>query len=172
MNGLRRRDVRGTLKICASQEDFHESTHRPPLHCPSTTSFSSMGHVSLNHFAISRFASPLLAFLPARLGRVGLLARPVLLVRPAWPVRSLAPLDSTHMAQHLLHQPPPILLLPLSIKHADPPAPLEAVARHLELVHRVQVLHVALRRGTVGRAREPEVEVLVSSRLEVEGVVA
>lgn len=76
------------------------------------------------------------------------------------------------MTQHLLHQPPPLLLLPLPIKHADAPAPLEAVPRHLELVHRVQVLHVALRRRAVRRAREPEVEVLVSSRFEVERVVA
>jgi hypothetical protein len=188
MNGLSRRDVRGTLKICGGQKGFDKSIiYTAPR---STAVRTSEPFILVHRPYLSRLLChpppllhPALRYLPHN--TVGLLCCSLctllsLLRRSLSSLCRLCSLRyaarhslrSTHMTQHLLHQPSPLLLLPLPIKHADPPAPLEAVPRHLELVHRVQVLHVALRRGPVGRAREPEVEVLVSSRLEVERVVA
>lgn len=75
------------------------------------------------------------------------------------------------MREHLLHQLPVLLLLPSAVEHADAPAAAQAIARHLQLVHRVDVLHVELPARAVRRARHPQVQVLVPARLKVEGVV-
>jgi hypothetical protein len=168
MNGLSRRDVRGTLKICGGQKGFDKSIiYTAPR---STAVRTSEPFILVHRPYLSRLLChpppllhPALRYLPHN--TVGLLCCSLctLLSLLRRSLSSLCRLCSLRS---------PLLLLPLPIKHADPPAPLEAVPRHLELVHRVQVLHVALRRGPVGRAREPEVEVLVSSRLEVERVVA
>lgn len=82
------------------------------------------------------------------------------------------PLSPAYMREHLLHQAPTFLPFPSAIKHADPSTPLQAVTRHLELVHGVDILNVTLDAGSVRRAGEPEVEVFVASRFEVEGVCA
>lgn len=76
------------------------------------------------------------------------------------------------MTEHFPHQTPALLALPRAVKDDQPPAPLETVARHLELVHRVQVLHVAFDARAVRRARQPEVKVFMSACLKVERVVA
>lgn len=78
----------------------------------------------------------------------------------------------TYMREHLLQQLPLLLGVPLAIKHTDPSAPLETVSSHLQLVHRVDVLHVALDTRSVWCPRCPHVEVLVSACFKVEGIVA
>jgi len=80
--------------------------------------------------------------------------------------------EGAYVGEHLLHEPPMLALVPTAAEADDPPRALEAVARHLELVHRVDVLDVELGRGPVGRLGGPEVEVLVPAGLEVERVVA
>jgi hypothetical protein len=65
-----------------------------------------------------------------------------------------------------------MLAVPSAVKYANAPRALEAVARHLELVHGVDVLHVELGRGSIGRTGHPEVQVFVFSGLKVERVVA
>ena len=76
------------------------------------------------------------------------------------------------MREHLLREPPPLALIKRLIKAHDPAAALQAVPRHLELVHRVHVLDVQLEARPVRRLRRPEVQILVPPRLEVERVVA
>lgn len=80
--------------------------------------------------------------------------------------------DVTDVGKHLLEQPPFRLLVPAAIEANDSPGALEAVTRHLELVHGVNVLDVHLYGWTVGRFGCPEVEVLVATGFKVEGVVA
>ena len=77
----------------------------------------------------------------------------------------------THMREHLLHQLPVLSLLPRAVKDADSSATSQAVSRHFQLVHGVDVLHVEFSRRSIWRTRKPEVEVFVSAGLEVEGVV-
>ena len=79
---------------------------------------------------------------------------------------------TTHMRDHLLHQPPVLILIPSAIETDNPTRSLQAIARHLQLVHRMNVLHVTLDGRSVGRARYPHVKVLVPTRLEENCIVA
>jgi hypothetical protein len=76
------------------------------------------------------------------------------------------------MGEHLLEKLPVLVLVPCAVKAYETAAPLQTVASHLELVHGVNVLHMALDRGAVGRTRGPHVEVLVTPSLKVHSVGA
>lgn len=76
------------------------------------------------------------------------------------------------MREHLLEQLVLVLGLPLAIKHTDASASLEAVSRHLELVHRVHILHMALDTRSVGGPRRPHVQVLVPACFKVQRIRA
>lgn len=76
------------------------------------------------------------------------------------------------MREHLLNQPPPLRLLESPTEAQQPSTPLQTVSGHFQFVHRVHVLDVHLHRGPIGRFGRPEVEVLVPTGFEVEGVVA
>lgn len=86
--------------------------------------------------------------------------------------RKTAKHGATHMRKHLLDQPPPLRLLESPTEAQQPSTPLQTVSGHFQFVHRVHVLDVHLHRGPVGRFGRPEVEVLVPTGFEVEGVVA
>ena len=75
------------------------------------------------------------------------------------------------MCEHLLRELPPLALVKGFVKAQDPSAPLQTVARHFELVHGVDVLHVHFDAGAVRRLRRPQIEVFVAACLEVQGVV-
>lgn len=76
------------------------------------------------------------------------------------------------MGQHLSHQLALLRQIPPSIKANDPPASLQTVSRHLELVHSVNVEDVELDAGAVGGLGGPHVQVFVSTGFKVESVVA
>lgn len=76
------------------------------------------------------------------------------------------------MSQHLLQKLPMLITVPTSIEANQTSTSLETVSRHLEFIHGVDVLNMALDRRTIWRAGKPEVEVLVSSSLKVECVIA
>lgn len=76
------------------------------------------------------------------------------------------------MRQHLPQQLPLLITIPTSVEANQASAPLQTVPRHLQLVHRVNVLHVTLDRRTVRRSGKPEVKVFVPTSFKVEGVVA
>ena len=76
------------------------------------------------------------------------------------------------MSKHFLRQPPPFRIVKALVEAQEAAAALQAVARHLQLVHGVNVLHMHLDARPVGCLRGPHVEVLVSPCLEVEGIVA
>lgn len=79
----------------------------------------------------------------------------------------------TDVGEDLLDEAPVGLLVELGVKDDEGPGALEAVARHLHLVHGVEVEDVEADRGPVGRLCGPEVQVVVlAARLEEEGVVA
>ena len=78
----------------------------------------------------------------------------------------------THVCEDLLREPAPLALVERLVEAQEPPAAFEAVAGHLELVHRVHVLHVKLDAGAVWSLGSPHVEILVPPRFEVERVVA
>ena len=77
-----------------------------------------------------------------------------------------------HVRKDLLRQSAPFAILKRLVKAQQPPTALQAITRHLELVHRMHVLDVQLEARPVRRLRRPEVQVLVPPRLEVERVVA
>ena len=61
--------------------------------------------------------------------------------------------------------------IPSTIKHADPSTSPQAVTRHLQLVHRVDVLNVTLDRRSIRCSAKPQVEILMSTHFEKERVV-
>lgn len=76
------------------------------------------------------------------------------------------------MREDLLGQPPPLRLIEALVKAHDPPAALQAVPRHLELVHRVDVLDVQLDARPVRRLRCPHIQILMPAGFEIQRVVA
>ena len=78
----------------------------------------------------------------------------------------------THMCEHLLRQPAPLSLLERLVKAQEPPAALQAVPGHLELVHRVHILDKHLDAWAVWCFCGPEVQIFVPPRFEVKRVVA
>lgn len=77
----------------------------------------------------------------------------------------------TYMCEHLLHQAP-VFSFPRSIKANQTSASLQTVSGHLEFIHGMQILNMALDTRSVGRSREPEVEVFMSSGFKVKSVRA
>jgi hypothetical protein len=76
------------------------------------------------------------------------------------------------MREQLFRQTSPLRLLKRRIETQDAAAALETIPSHLELIHRVHVLHMQLDARPVRRLGRPEVQVLVSARFKVERVVA
>ena len=76
------------------------------------------------------------------------------------------------MRKHLFDQLPILTTVEPLIEAHQTSAPLQAVSRQLELVHRVHVLHMHLDARPVRSLSSPEIQVLMSPRLEVERVVA
>ena len=76
------------------------------------------------------------------------------------------------MCEQFLREPSPLRLFKRRVEADNPATTLETVPRHLELVHRVHVLHVQLDARPIRRLGRPEVQVLVPPRLKVERVVA
>jgi hypothetical protein len=76
------------------------------------------------------------------------------------------------MCEQFLRQPTPLRLLERRIETHNPAAALETIPRHLELIHRVHILHVQLDARPIRRLGGPKVQVLVPTRLKVERVVA
>ena len=75
------------------------------------------------------------------------------------------------MCEHLLRELAPLALVKGLVETQDPSAPLQTVARHFELVHGVDVLHVHFDARSVRRLRRPQIEVFVAACLEVQSVV-
>jgi hypothetical protein len=63
----------------------------------------------------------------------------------------------THMRQELFCQGLPFLTFPISIKDYQSPTSLQAVSRHFQFIHRVDILDVTFHTWTVWRSRDPEV---------------
>lgn len=80
--------------------------------------------------------------------------------------------STTHVRQHLPQQLPLLITIPTSVEANETSASLQTVPRHLQLIHRVDVLHVTLDRRTVRRSGKPEVKIFVTTSFKVEGVVA
>lgn len=78
----------------------------------------------------------------------------------------------THVCQKLLCQRLPLFSFPVAVKDDQTPTSLQAVSRHFQLIHGVDVLNMTLDTGTVWRSRNPEVEVFMTSSFKVEGVGA
>lgn len=80
---------------------------------------------------------------------------------------------TTHVRKDLFDEAEVRFLVKLLVKDDDRSRTLEAVARHLHLVHRVRVEDVEPDRGPVRGLCGPEVQVVVlPPRFEKEGVVA
>jgi hypothetical protein len=75
------------------------------------------------------------------------------------------------MCEQLFRQSSPLRLLKRRVEAQDPTTPLETIPGHLELVHRVHVLHVELDARPIRRLGRPEVQVLVPTRLKVQRIV-
>lgn len=75
------------------------------------------------------------------------------------------------MREQLFRQSSPLGLLKCRIEAQDPTTALETIPGHLELVHRVHVLHVQLDARPIRRLGRPEVEVLMPTRLKVQRIV-
>lgn len=71
------------------------------------------------------------------------------------------------MSQELLAESLPLGSLPVSVKRNQTPTTLQAVSSHLQFIHSVNVLDVTFHTGAIGTTRDPQVEVLVTTSLEV-----
>ena len=71
------------------------------------------------------------------------------------------------MCENLLCQPAPLTLVERLVKAEDTAASLEAVPRHLQLVHGVYILYVHLDTRSIWCLRGPEVEIFVSPSFKV-----
>ena len=76
------------------------------------------------------------------------------------------------MREDLLRELPPLALVERAVKAEQAAAALEAVARHLQFVHGVNVLDVQLDAGTIWRLCRPHVQIFVPSCLEIQRIVA
>lgn len=79
---------------------------------------------------------------------------------------------ATYVCKHLFRQPSPRGLIKCRIEANNPATALQAVARHLQLVHRMDVLCVHPYAGPVGTLDCPHIQIFVPSRLQKQGVVA
>lgn len=76
------------------------------------------------------------------------------------------------MRKEFLRQPSPFRLIKRLVEADNAPTAFQAVARHFEFVHRVHILNEHLDRRAVRCFCCPQIEILMSPRLEVECVVA
>ena len=81
-------------------------------------------------------------------------------------------LRATYVCKQLLCQPSPLALIKCRIEADNPATAPQAVARHLQFVHRMDVLYVHPNAGPVGTLDCPHIQVFVPSRLKEQGVVA
>ena len=76
------------------------------------------------------------------------------------------------MREHLFRQPSPLALVKCRIETDNSPTALQAVASHLQLVHRMDVLYMHPYAGPVGTLHRPHVQIFVPSCLEEQRVIA
>lgn len=76
------------------------------------------------------------------------------------------------MREHLLGQSAPLAVVKRFVKAQDTPASLQAVSRHFQLVHGVNVLYVQLDARSVRRLGRPHIKILVPTSFEVESIIA
>ena len=76
------------------------------------------------------------------------------------------------MREQLLCELTPLGIVKGFVEAQNTSTALQAVARHFELVHGMDVLHVHFDARSVRRLRRPQIEVFMSAGLEVQGVVA
>jgi len=79
---------------------------------------------------------------------------------------------ATYVCKQLFRQPSPLALIKCRIEADNSTTAPQAVARHLQFVHRMDVLHVHPNAGPVGTLDCPHIQVFVPSRLKEQGVVA
>lgn len=79
---------------------------------------------------------------------------------------------ATYMREDLLGELPPLALIELLREAQHATAALEAVSRHFEFVHGVDILDVHLDTRTIGRFCCPHVEILMATCLKVQCIVA
>ena len=79
---------------------------------------------------------------------------------------------SKHLRQHLTHELPVWRCIKSLIEAQNMPRSFKAVACHLQLVHRMNILHLQLGRWSVRRLGQPQVQVLVPTSFKVHAVIA
>jgi hypothetical protein len=75
------------------------------------------------------------------------------------------------VSKDLLSELAPLGVIEAAVKAQDPPAALQAIASHLELVHGMNVLNMELDRRAVWSFSSPHVEIFVPPGFEIDGVV-
>lgn len=83
-----------------------------------------------------------------------------------------ASVAATHMRYKLLHQFPMLILIPASIETNNPSRSFQTVTCHLQLVHRVDILNMALHGRPIWCSSEPHVQVFMAPCFKEERVVA
>lgn len=75
------------------------------------------------------------------------------------------------MCEYFLHEFPVLVAIKSTVKRQYTTAPFETVPRHLELVHRMNILHMHLDARAVGRFSGPHIQIFMPPCLEVERIV-
>ena len=75
------------------------------------------------------------------------------------------------MREQLLCELPPFGIVEGLVKAQNTPTTLQAVARHFEFVHGMNILDVQLDARSIWCLRSPQVQVLMPTRLKVKGIV-
>lgn len=86
-------------------------------------------------------------------------------------MRAVSSNTGTYVGEHLLDKPSPLSLIECSIEAEYATRALQAISRHLQLVHGVDILDMQLHARPVRRFGRPHVQVFMASRFEVQGVV-
>lgn len=76
------------------------------------------------------------------------------------------------MGKEFLRQSTPLGLLECLIKAQQPPASFQTIARHLQFIHRVDVLHMKLDARSIWRFCYPHVQIFMSACFEIQRVIA
>jgi len=76
------------------------------------------------------------------------------------------------MGEEFFRQSSPLGILERLIKAQQPPASFQTIARHLQLVHRVDILDVEFDAWAVRGFCYPHVQIFVSACFEIKRVIA
>ena len=76
------------------------------------------------------------------------------------------------MREKFFRQSSPLGLLERLIKAQQPPASFQAIARHLQFVHRVDILDVKFDAWTIRSFCYPHVQIFMSACFEIQRVIA